>query len=96
MLVLIAWGSTAAGPGINTRVINEYRTSDQQETLAVRYETELKSKHDGASQPRVTSIRYEIDLVPETRSLELRGTETLLNRDTVPQSELYLNLADGF
>lgn len=96
VLVLIAWGSTAGWAWYNTRVLNEYRTSDQQETLAVRYETELKPRHDGASQPRVTSIRYEIDLVPETRSLKLRGTETLINRDTVPQSELYLNLADGF
>jgi ABC-2 type transport system permease protein len=96
LFLLIGWGSTAAWAWYNTSVMNEYRTADQNEKLAVRYENELKPKHDGASQPRVTSVRYEIDLIPERRSIALRGTQTLVNRDTVPQSEIYLNLADGY
>ncbi|MFO0976913.1 MAG: M1 family aminopeptidase [Planctomycetaceae bacterium] len=96
LTLFVAWGSTAAWAWYNTQVINTYRTSHQNEDLAERYEKELKTTVEGQSQPRITDVRYEIDLVPERRSLELRGVQTLVNRDTVPQSQLYVNLADGY
>ncbi len=96
LAVFVAWGSTAAWAWYNTQVINSYRTGDQEEDLAERYERELKAAVDGQPQPRITDVRYEIDLVPERRSIELRGVQTLVNRDTASQSKLYVNLADGY
>lgn len=96
LALFVAWGSTAAWAWYNTQVINIYRTGDQNEDLAERYEKELKTTVDGQSQPRITDVRYEIDLIPERRAIELRGVQTLVNRDTVPQSQLFVNLADGY
>ncbi|MBL8809760.1 MAG: hypothetical protein JNM43_06245 [Planctomycetaceae bacterium] len=96
VVLLMAWGSAGVWAWYNTQVLNHYETADQNEDAAERYEKELKPKFEGMSQPRITTIRYDIDLVPERRSIELRGTATLMNRDTVPQAELCLNLADGY
>ncbi|MFN9720947.1 MAG: ABC transporter permease/M1 family aminopeptidase [Planctomycetota bacterium] len=96
LALFLAWSSTAVWAWYNTQVINKYTTRDQNEDLAERYEKELKTTADGQSQPRVTEIHYEIDLVPERRSIELRGTQTLVNRDRVPQAQLFVNLADGY
>jgi ABC-2 type transport system permease protein len=94
--VFIAWGSVAGWIRYNTQVLNQYLTATQQEDLQERYERLLKGRHQPLSQPRVTDVKYEIDLVPERRGMELRGTQTLVNRDTVPQSELCLNTASGY
>ncbi|MEY3174656.1 MAG: hypothetical protein RLZZ436_2570 [Planctomycetota bacterium] len=94
--ILAAWGGTAVWIRHNTQVLNHYLTATQQQDAAERYERELKSKSESLSQPRVTDVRYEITLVPERRSMELRGTQTLVNRDPAPQAELCLNLAEGY
>jgi len=96
ILLTAAWIITALWIRHNTQVLNRYLTGSQQEDLAERYERELKGRHEPLSQPRVTDVKYEIDLVPERRSMELRGTQTLVNRSTTPQSELCLNTAIGY
>jgi len=96
ILLTAAWIITALWIRHNTQVLNTYLTASQQEDLAERYERELKGRHEPLSQPRVTDVKYEIDLVPERRSMELRGTQTLVNRSTTPQSELCLNTAIGY
>ncbi len=96
VVLFLLWGSTAAWAWYNTQVLNEYRTATENELLAVKYETTLKSSVEPVSQPRVASVRYEIDLFPEKRALELRGKQVLINRDTVPQSAVHLALADGY
>jgi hypothetical protein len=96
LTVVVAWVIVAIWIRHNTQVLNQYLTVTQQEDLAERYEKELKGPYEPLSQPRVTEVKYEIDLMPERRSMELRGTQTLVNRDTVPQSELCLNPAEGY
>lgn len=96
LLVLSGWAFTGVWIWYNTQVLNAYQTAEEREDLRERYERELKAKHEGRLQPRTVQVRYEIDLYPEQRAIELRGTETLLNRESVPLTQLCLNLADGY
>jgi ABC-type transport system involved in multi-copper enzyme maturation permease subunit len=94
--LLIAWGTVGAWIWYNTFHLNPFKTTAQEKDLAERYEKELRSRSERLSQPRITRVRYEIDLMPEQRALELRGRETLVNRSSTMQSELHLNTADGY
>lgn len=96
LVVLFCWATVGGWIWYNTQMLNAYQTSEEREDRQERYERELKSKVEGQPQPRVVDIRYEIDLEPERRALELRGTETLVNRETVALDSLCLNLADGY
>ncbi|MFM7834350.1 MAG: hypothetical protein ACKPJD_21325, partial [Planctomycetaceae bacterium] len=92
LLVLSGWAFTGVWIWYNTQVLNAYQTAEEREDLRERYERELKAKHEGRLQPRTVQVRYEIDLYPEQRAIELRGAETLLNRESVPLTQLCLNL----
>ena len=96
LLVMAGWAVTGVWIWYNTHVVNAYLTAEEREDRQERYERELKPKHDGQLQPRVAKVRYEIDLYPERRAIELRGTEMLVNRESVPLTQLCLNLADGY
>ena len=96
IVIAIAWLSTGAWAYYNTKILNTFLTSDQQEKLQVDYEKTFKAEHDGAIQPRVTTIRYTIDLEPEKRALMLKGEQTIVNKSSEPISKMYLNLADGY
>ena len=96
LLVLCGWAIVGGWIWYNTQVLNAWQTAEEREDRQERYERELKAKHEGQLQPRTVDIRYEIDLQPERRALELRGRETLVNRESVPLSQVCLNLADGY
>jgi hypothetical protein len=96
LCLLLAWGSTGVWAWYNTQQMNSFKTAEQREDAAERYERQLKDRAERLAQPRVAQVRYEIDLIPERRALELRGRETLVNRSSAPQSELHLNLAEGY
>lgn len=80
----------------NTKILNTFRTADQQKQMQVDYEKTFKKDHEGANQPRVTRIRYTVDLEPEQRAIVLKGEQTIQNKSTEPISRMYLNLADGY
>lgn len=76
----------------NTKVLNHYRSSDETEALQVRYEKELR-KNENIPQPRVVSVKYEIDLRPDQRAIVFRGTETVANHSHQPIEKLHYALA---
>ncbi|MEM7782103.1 MAG: M1 family aminopeptidase [Planctomycetota bacterium] len=79
----------------NTAVVNEIRTTEQTKLLQASYEKEFKSIEDD-DQPSVTKIKYDIDIYPKRRGLELRAKATIQNKSDGPISKLYLNLAEGY
>ncbi len=86
-LLLGGWGY------YNTKVLNTYNTSDQQEELQVRYEKDYK-RFDGIPQPHYTDLDFTIDLVPEERSLTFNVAITTVNKSAVAIDSLHLNLPD--
>ncbi|MEM9943590.1 MAG: M1 family aminopeptidase, partial [Planctomycetota bacterium] len=79
----------------NTAIVNEIRTTEQTKLLQASYEKEFKSIEDD-DQPSVTKIKYDIDIYPKRRGLELRAKATIQNKSDDPISKLYLNLAEGY
>ena len=79
----------------NTQFLNTFVGSVDQEQRRVRYEKEY-SKFENVPQPKVTSIRYEIDIYPESRNMRMQGTQTIANISETPIETLYVNLASTY
>ncbi len=89
-LAMIAQGAWLV---YNTQFLNSFIGSVEQEKRRVRYENEY-SKFENVPQPKVTSVRYEIDIYPETRSMRMAGKQTILNKSEAPIDTLHVNLAN--
>lgn len=72
----------------NTTVLNDYRTDDDEEDAAVRYEQLYKAAWDAAPQPRVVAADLEVEIWPHSREVALRGTLELVNRHDAPIDRL--------
>jgi ABC-2 type transport system permease protein len=94
LLVVLALGISGAGAVIlhNTTVLSRYRTNDDREDAAVRYEEAYKAEWDGAPQPRVVAADLEVDIFPYTRELSLRGTLELVNEHDAPIERLFVTI----
>ncbi len=77
----------------NTHVLNTLRSSDEEKNLQAEYEKAYRQYVD-LPQPRITSIAYDIDIQPETRSVSLRAKQTIENKHQLPISHLHFVLAD--
>ncbi|MDB4951904.1 MAG: hypothetical protein JWM27_4553 [Gemmatimonadetes bacterium] len=75
----------------NTNVLNEYRTDGEETELRVRYEKRYK-RFEHVPQPRVTAVRLEVELYPETQGFRARGVYRLKNRGGVPIDSVHLDL----
>ncbi len=75
----------------NTKILNTLLSQEDRDAAAAGYEKTYK-KYEGIPQPRVASVRYVIDLVPERREMTMRGDEIIVNRTANPISELHLTL----
>lgn len=81
-----------AGFGVyNTKVLNTYRTSDEEEDLQVRYEREYK-RYERMAQPTYTDIAFTIDLDPEHRAIAYTADVVLKNKAGRAIDTLYLNV----
>ncbi len=67
----------------NTNILNVYRTQKTGEMLRVRYEKEYK-KYRTEPQPRITAVKLQADVYPESRSARIRGHYDLANRTSQP------------
>ena len=81
----------AAGLGgwiyYNTNVLNEYRTSDSVEALRAEYEKRYKLRELDPI-PEATAFDTKIDLFPDERRLESRGTMRMFNKTDAPIQEI--------
>jgi len=75
----------------NTNVLNQYRTTDQLEK--VQAETEkLYKKYERLPQPRITDAQATVDIYPEKRAVEARGSYTMVNKTGAPIRDLYVTM----
>ena len=82
-LFLASWGGVGSWVYYNTQVRNEIVTSDEDNERRANYEKELAA-HAAWPQPRVTAIKYTIDIFPERRALHLEGRQTIENQTDAP------------
>lgn len=79
-VVLLLWLGTASFVYYNTQVLNEYKTSDERELIAVDYEKELK-KYQNVPLPKHKEVKYFLDIYPESRDLKAK-VEFIVKNET--------------
>jgi len=76
----------------NTMVLNKIVSSQDREQIAVDYE-QAYSQVAAVPQPKIETIKYTIDIYPETRNIRLQAEQTIRNKSESPIEWLYLNVA---
>jgi ABC-2 type transport system permease protein len=90
-IAVIGFFSTGAFVYWNTNVLNDYAPGDAVEDEQQRYE-ELYKQYEGLAQPRVVATELEVDLFPQERKLDVRGTMTLRNKTQETIETLHVRL----
>ncbi len=75
----------------NTNLLNEYRTSFQNQELQARYERDYK-QYEHMPKPRVVAVDVEVDIYPDERDADFRGLLTLTNKTDGPIDSVHVNL----
>ncbi len=73
----------------NMNVLNPYWTASQKQTFRANYEKTLKP-FEYLPQPKITDIDLLIELYPETRSYEVKGTYRLENTTAEVMQEIHI------
>jgi hypothetical protein len=73
----------------NLHVANDFQTAYQKDQARAEYERRYK-QYAAAPQPRITDVNLLVNIVPEQRSLRVRGAYQLENRSGAPISDIYL------
>ncbi len=87
----VFWISLGGWIFYNTNVLNPYLTSDDLEERQANYEKSFKQYEDMA-RPEVIDVAMEVDIFPDERRLESRGTMEMVNLTSEPIRELHLNI----
>ena len=75
---ILLWAMSGVWVYYNTFVLNSFRNSKESEKLTVRYEKDYK-KFEGKAQPRVYDVKYQIEIFPEERDFNGKGTYWIRN-----------------
>ena len=75
----------------NTKVLNTYDSPKEQENIQVDYEKKYK-KHEHIIQPRFYKFNYNIDLIPEKRSMTVHVEAWAKNISESPIHELHFTM----
>lgn len=79
---------------INTNLRNEYRTASDIAEIRAEYERRYGRYRD-VPQPQLTATRLDIEIYPERREVEIRGSYHLVNRSDVAIDSIHLTLVPG-
>ncbi|WP_372014532.1 ABC transporter permease/M1 family aminopeptidase [Pseudoxanthomonas sp. 10H] len=74
----------------NTNVLNDYVPGDLAEERQADYEKAYRQYKD-LPQPRIASIRADVDIFPDERRVDIRGHYRLENRTGSPIAELHVS-----
>jgi ABC-2 type transport system permease protein len=98
-----AWTATAAVGLIltlggfifyNTNVLNEYLTASDIVERSAEYERRYR-RYAGIPQPRLTGTRLHVEIHPERREVEIRGSYRLVNQSAVAIDSIHVATVPG-
>ncbi|HVG25308.1 MAG TPA: hypothetical protein VND45_14215 [Thermoanaerobaculia bacterium] len=89
--VLLAFAGTGCYIYYNTSVLNELTTQKDDERLQAEAEKKYK-KFAKMDRPRITAVQADVDIHPERRAVDIRGTYTMVNKSGKPLTELHVSL----
>jgi ABC-2 type transport system permease protein len=93
VLLLSLGGFIATGSYIyyNTNVVNQYVTEDAQELHQIEYEEKYR-QYEFTAKPRIIDVKTEVDIFPQQRRYDMRGTYIVENRTEEPLTEVQVVL----
>lgn len=89
MILLGGFAATGAFIFYNTNILNSYASTDDAERRYAEYEKRYRRYRD-VEQPRIVSVRTNVDLYPRERRAEVRGTYRLSNRSASAIDTLHI------
>ena len=89
-LGLALFGGVGAWLYYNLHVRGDYQSAWQSEQQRAQYESRYK-KFALVAQPRITGVDLKVDIVPEKRSLAIKGSYQLENKTALPVSEVFIS-----
>ena len=92
---LVTFVATGIWIYYNTKILNVVRSENDQDTLQADYEKTYK-KVEKQAEPRVTDVKYEIDIYPETRGMEMRSEQTVVNKTPQALTEVLFTLTPNY
>ena len=90
---LLTFAATGAYAYYNTNILNEYRTSDENEAALVEFEKRF-GKYSGLPQPSLEELTLDVALDPENRRAVTKGRYLLRNQTAQPIADLHVRLVD--
>ncbi|GMR13632.1 MAG: M1 family metallopeptidase [Gemmatimonadota bacterium] len=90
-IAVIGFAGTGSYIFYNTNILNEYLPPDALQERQTRFEKSYK-KFEGIPQPRITAVYTEVDIFPEERAVDIRGTYSLRNKTDVAIDSLHVFL----
>src|SRR5271165_198673 len=91
LLLTALFAGTGGWIYYNTKIVNKLVPDVDRDKLQADYETTYK-KYTDMPQPRVVNVTYGIDIYPQTRNIEMRGDEEIVNETSGPISQIHLSL----
>jgi ABC-type transport system involved in multi-copper enzyme maturation permease subunit len=91
LVCFLAFAATGGWIYYNTEVLNSLIGPKEMERRRADYEKNYK-RFDKPPQPRVRSVKYAIDLYPETRNMAMRGEGEIYNPYTQPLDDVHFSL----
>jgi ABC-type transport system involved in multi-copper enzyme maturation permease subunit len=92
---MLAFAATGGWIYYNTEVLNLLLGPKDLERRQADYEKNYK-RSEKSPQPRVRSVKYAIDIFPETRNMLMRGEEVIQNPYPQPLAEVHFSLNGNY
>ncbi len=92
---VVLWLSVGSWIYYNTKILNAVPTQKQQLALQASYEKQFVDRKSSPL-PRVTDVKFEIDIFPHRRAIVMKGEQTIVNKSDQPIRELFVTLAEHF
>ena len=87
---LLGFLSAGAYNYYNVSILNNYHTSEEMIVQQVDYEKQLK-KYERLPMPKVISLKADIEIYPDTRTIHTNSIVAIVNKTDKPISEIHLN-----
>jgi len=90
-ILFVGFASTGCYIFYNTNVLNHYTTGDQREKTQAEAE-KLYKKYERMPQPRITDAQASVDIYPDKRWVDARGSYTMTNKTAGPIRDLHVTM----
>ncbi|TFW31261.1 ABC transporter permease/M1 family aminopeptidase [Duganella callida] len=74
----------------NQQVANHYKSAYDKETDKAQYETRYK-QYAALPQPRITDVKLSVEILPEQRTLVVKGRYQLINKTAQPVTDIIVS-----